>query len=124
MKVTAKVIKIGPEALSKTDPMVILFDEKATESLEQVAVIQHFEQPKAEQSLALKVSDQIRINDIPYTIQQVGALVATNLTSIGHVTLIFRAPTSEDKMQSAIYLTNEKTPMPTFDLNTTITYQF
>lgn len=124
MEIKAKIIKIGTEALSALDPMVILFDETATAALEKVAVIQQFDSKTAEASLDLKTGDQIVIGAIPFDIHQVGTLVQTNLTSIGHVTLIFKEPTVEDKMQSAIYLTNPKHAKPDFKSNEVITYRF
>ncbi|MFD1672475.1 PTS glucitol/sorbitol transporter subunit IIA [Agrilactobacillus yilanensis] len=124
MEVKAKIIKIGPNAISKKDPMVILFDETATDTLEEVAVIQQFLDKSEEAQVKLAVGDEIQIGASNFTIQKVGALVQSNLTSIGHATLIFKTPEAADQMQSAIYLTNSAQEVPTFDLNTVITYRF
>lgn len=124
MEIKSKIIKIGPDALTAEDPMVILFDETATAALEKVAVIQRFAHKSEEALLDLKVANQIQVGPTTFDIHKIGALVQTNLTSIGHVTLIFREPTAEDQMQSAIYLTNADHIKPEFKLNECITYRF
>ena len=40
------VIQIGKDAIDKDDPVVILFGETATEALQNVSVIQRFEQTR------------------------------------------------------------------------------
>lgn len=120
MEIQAKVTAIGAQALTTADPMVILFDASASESIKKVAVIQQFADVKAKAQLDLHRGDQIVIGQQAYQIKKVGQLVNENLRTIGHVTLIFSKQDTND-LQSAVLLTPEVKPQ--FSIGTTITYQ-
>ncbi|MCH4172538.1 MAG: PTS glucitol/sorbitol transporter subunit IIA [Lactobacillus sp.] len=124
MQVQAQITKIGNNAISAKDPMVILFGEQATDVLENVSVIQKFESKSAQRALDLKVGATIQIDDLTFNVLQVGELVKPNLTTIGHVTLIFKQPTKDDQMQNAVYLRNASQQLPIFKVGGKITYTF
>nr|WP_252895174.1 PTS glucitol/sorbitol transporter subunit IIA [Liquorilactobacillus satsumensis] len=44
----AKVVEIGPEAVSKDDDLLILFDETASTQLRRVSIVQRFAKSKDE----------------------------------------------------------------------------
>jgi PTS system glucitol/sorbitol-specific IIA component len=84
----AKIVEIGPEAISADDPLLILFDETASVQLRHVSVVQRFISPN-EQRFSLKVGGQVKIDDQVYKVEHVGSLVADNMEMIGHATLFF-----------------------------------
>ena len=85
MTVTATVQSIGDNAIDPKEPILVLFDETATAPLQQIAVVQQFEQPVTQ--LSLVVGSTITIDQQTYTVEYAGGLVEANLTSIGHATL-------------------------------------
>lgn len=120
MEIQAKVTAIGAQALTSADPMVILFDASASESIKNVAVIQQFADVNAQAQMNLHVGDQIVIGQQSYQIKKIGQLVNENLRTIGHVSLIFSDQDTND-LQSAVLLAPETKPQ--FSVGTTITYQ-
>lgn len=124
MEVQAKIIKIGANALAENDPLVILFDPQVTATLADVAVIQAFASKSDQGQLNLQAGSTIVIDSRDFQVHQVGQLVQPNLTTIGHVTLIFKVPGPDDKMQSAIYLTSTSPEKPAFHVGDVITYRF
>lgn len=118
MAITATVKSIGAQAVSAKEPILVLFDETATESLQQIAVIQQFDQPIT--SLSLSTGSHLKIDDQVFTVAFAGGLVAANLTSIGHATLYF-APVPAKPMENGVYLT--PTSLPTIKVGSVITYE-
>ncbi|QEA49293.1 PTS glucitol/sorbitol transporter subunit IIA [Latilactobacillus curvatus] len=126
MNTQAEVISIGNDAIDDQEPMVILFDEHATTAIQNVALIQHFMDEAAKKQLTLTTDSAVIINQQPYTITYVGALVNPNLNSIGHVALVFGHAPQEDQLQSGLYLTPAAAGVPAvpeFKVGTQITYQ-
>ena len=118
MTITATVQSIGANAIDSKEPILVLFDETATAPLQQIAVIQKFEQPIA--SLSLVAGSTITIDRQTYTVAFAGGLVEANLTSIGHATLYFK-PVPAKLMENGIYLTPNQ--LPTIKVGSVITYQ-
>ncbi|MDQ7937647.1 PTS glucitol/sorbitol transporter subunit IIA [Lactiplantibacillus sp. WILCCON 0030] len=118
MTTTATVKAIGPQAVSPDEPILILFDETATASLQQIAVIQQFNAPLT--SLSLHVGSTLKIDDQAYTMAYVGPLVGANLATIGHATLYFTAVPAKP-LANGIYLT--PTNLPTIKVGSVITYE-
>lgn len=126
MNTQAEIIAIGNDAVDAQEPMVILFDEHATAAIQDVALIQRFMDETAKKQLTLTTDSVVMINQQPYTITYVGALVNSNLNSIGHVALIFGPAPQEDRLQSGLYLTPAVAGVPVFPefkVGTQITYQ-
>lgn len=117
---TATITAIGDNALSTTDPMVILFDASATTALRDVAVIQAFTSPTAQSQLTLQAGDQLVIDQSTFTISKVGALANDNLRSIGHVTLLFAGEEPTPDLANAIVLDG---PKPTITVGSQLSYQ-
>lgn len=82
----AKVVEIGPEAISKDDPLIILFDETASVQLRRVSVVQHFLDLNSEER-KLKNLEKISIDNQIYEVKHIGELVQSNMEMIGHATL-------------------------------------
>lgn len=108
---------IGKNAIHPKDPLIILFDESATEALKNVSVIQKFE----EQTLReIKVGDVLSFDEQEYTITQVGPLANDNLQAMGHVTVVFKEVGENDEMANALYV--EPFILPKIKEGTVITY--
>ncbi|MGC6768897.1 PTS glucitol/sorbitol transporter subunit IIA [Enterococcus sp. LJL128] len=101
------VTAIGDHALDGKEPMIILFGEGATENLREYSVIQKFEE---QQELAIKKGNQLKIDELVYTVEHVGSFANANLNSISHVTLIFDSVPAEDAVVNGIYLSPNKFP--------------
>ncbi|MFD1465149.1 PTS glucitol/sorbitol transporter subunit IIA [Lapidilactobacillus mulanensis] len=119
MEIKSTVTAIGPKALSDEDPMVILFDESASEALRQVAIIQQFGDPAHQEKLHVQSGDQLSIDGQHFKIHEVGSLVNENLRTIGHVTLIFSDKGPSD-LQNALYFAEGT--KPEFHVGTQIIY--
>lgn len=104
-------------AIDPKEPILVFFDETATESIQQIAVLQKFDAPM--HTLSLEEGSQIKIDDQTYTVAFAGGLVAANLTSIGHATLYFSA-VPQKPMENGIYLT--PTTLPEIHVGSVITY--
>ncbi|MHC5229938.1 PTS glucitol/sorbitol transporter subunit IIA [Enterococcus sp. LJL99] len=113
----AIVTEVGQHALDGKEPLIILFGENATEALKEYSVIQKFE---AEETLAIKENDQLRIGEKEYTISHVGSFANSNLSSISHVTLVFSEVPKEDPIANGLYLS--PFDLPTVEEGTTIEY--
>ncbi|KRM90367.1 PTS glucitol/sorbitol transporter subunit IIA [Liquorilactobacillus cacaonum] len=104
----AKVVEIGPEAISKDDPLIILFDETASVQLRRVSVVQHFLDLNSEER-KLKNLEKISIDNQIYEVKHIGELVQSNMEMIGHATLFFE-PVPEEPQHSGIYVKPYKLP--------------
>lgn len=121
VEIKATITAIGPEAISPTDPLVILFDEDATVALKRIALLQEFESEEAMSQLALTTGDQILIGEQAYHVQYVGEVANDNLQTIGHATLLFTPVPENDRLGNGVYLTPYV--KPDFKVGTQITYQ-
>lgn len=119
-EIKSTITAVGPQALEDQDPMVILFDETASETLRQVAVIQQFDDETAQQQLELHAGDELVIDDQHLPIDAVGSLVNENLQTIGHVTLVFSDAGPAD-LHNAIYFRGQ--PKPNFRVGTQLIYR-
>lgn len=120
MEIVSTITAIGDAALTPEDPLVILFGDDATESLRDVAVIQHFQDESAQAQLMLHAGDQLQIDDQTYQIARVGVLANRNLQTIGHVSLFF-TPIPEQPLENALYLT--PTTKPNISVGSKFTYR-
>lgn len=116
------VIQIGKDAIDKDDPVIILFDETATEALQKVSVIQRFEETdqQEEQWTDLRRGDAVLFDEQEYTVAFIGSSVHENLRSLGHTTFIFKNE-GETPLDTSIYLAPYK--LPAVMDGTTITYK-
>ena len=114
----SKVVQIGEKAIDSKELMIILFDESATEPLQEVSVIHRFVEPQ--DWFELTDGDRILFNDQEYRISYIGSHVLKNLQSIGHTTMIFKN-WEEERLETSIYLTPYI--LPTITDGTTITYK-
>ncbi|SEK44141.1 PTS system, glucitol/sorbitol-specific IIA component [Carnobacterium iners] len=102
------VISIGEQAISKKDPIIILFGEQATEDLRSVSIIQSFKEDR--DKVELTIGQSVFFDNQEYIILEVGSLANENLNTIGHVTLDFSEVPSEDRLASGLYLKPFKVP--------------
>lgn len=119
MQTTATITAIGATALASDDPLVILFDESATDALRDVAVIQRFDDAQAQAALTVQAGDQLKIDSQSYRILRVGSLANSNLQHIGHVSLYFRE-LPDTPMENALYL--EPYQKPSVQVGSVLTY--
>lgn len=116
--ITAKIEEIGKDAISKKEPIIILFNQSATDDLRQVSVIQSFEDDK--KVVSPKTGDEMIIDEQTYKIDFAGELVSSNFESVGHATLFFME-VPEHPQPNGIYLTPHV--LPAFKVGSTITYK-
>ncbi len=108
MMLESQVMSIGSEAISADDPLLILFDETASDQLRKVSVIQRFSGLLPE-NYDIAVGNKIKFDDQEYTVKYVGELVKSNILMIGHATLNFK-DVPENPQQNAIYLEPYRLP--------------
>ena len=126
MKIQAEIVAVGKDAINIDEPMVILFNEQATMALKEVALIQKITSPAAEATFALTTASHLQIDQRDYQVQYVGALANENLTSIGHVALIFDQVPATNQLQGGVYLKavdGQQPAIPMFKVGTRIIYQ-
>jgi len=114
----SKVIQIGEKAIDIKEPMIILFDDSATEPLQQVSVIHRFIEPQ--EWFELAGGDRVLFDEQEYRISYIGNHVLRNLQSIGHTTMIFKN-WDEERLETSIYLTPHI--LPTITDGTIISYR-
>ncbi len=102
----AVIKEVGPAALQKGDPFLILFEKDAAPMLRQVAVLQQFTDRTP---VTLQAGQQIKIGDQEYTITFVGPVVNENLATIGHTVLVFDDVPAEPR-HNGVYLTPKQVP--------------
>lgn len=112
------VTSIGKYAISKNDPIIILFGEQATEDLRSVSIIQSFKEKQ--NNVELKPGQSVFFDDQEYTILEVGSLANENLNTIGHVTLDFSEVPREDRLANGLYL--KPFNLPKVEIGSTIHY--
>lgn len=66
MKCNSTITAIGSEVLDPNDNIVILFDNKATDKLRDVAVLQKFDQATPVEKFVFKKDDSITIDGTTY----------------------------------------------------------
>jgi len=114
----ATISEIGTSAINSEEPMLILFDQSATSALRDYTIIQEF---STKENFSLNQGDQISFDQQEYTIEHVGPLANENLTTVGHVTLVFEEPPAGDRIVNGIYLSPYQ--LPEITVGTTIDYK-
>ncbi|MEI2802143.1 MAG: PTS glucitol/sorbitol transporter subunit IIA [Trichococcus flocculiformis] len=99
-------LSLEPQGLQNSvtdfqEPMIILFDDSATEPLQQVSVIHRFIEPQ--EWFEPADGDRILFDEQEYRISYIGNHVLRNLQSIGHTTMIFKN-WDEERLETSIYL--------------------
>ncbi|MCO6543241.1 MAG: hypothetical protein J6584_04690 [Lactobacillus sp.] len=117
MEITAEVTFIGNQAVDEQTNFLLLFDESASEDLQQVAIIQHF--LTSRNQFKLDKHAQLIIDQTLYPINFVGDLVNSQLSTIGHAVLAFDKCPAEP-LPNSIYLDG---PLPKLHLGSKIVYQ-
>ena len=102
MKWNSTITAIGSEALDPNDNIVILFDNKATDKLRDVAVLQKFDEATPVEKFVFKKDDSITIDGTTYLALYVGPMVQMNMQAIGHATLVFTNEVPKKPMTNAI----------------------
>ncbi len=124
MKWNSTITAIGSEALDPEDNIVILFDNKATDKLRDVAALQEFDPATPVEKFVFKKDDSITIDGTTYLALYVGPMVQMNMRAIGHATLVFTNEVPKRPMTNAIYLEKDsKEKMPEFKVGDWITYE-
>lgn len=104
----SKIIRIGKDAVSEKEPILVLFGENASTAIEDVSVLQSFNEKPAD--FRLKNGDEIVIGEQIYTIEHIGKNVNHNLQSLGHITLIFQAFNPERFLETSVYVSPYQLP--------------
>ncbi len=114
----ATIKEIGEQAVSEQEPILILFDQTATSTLRNYSVIQEI---TSKETFSLKKEDVISFDQQEYTIEHVGPMANENLSTVGHVTLIFDHYSVENSIANGIYLTPHQ--LPEINIGTQIEYK-
>ncbi len=114
----ATIKEIGAKAVSDQEPILILFDQTATSALRNYSVIQEINSKEAFQ---LKKDGTISFDQQEYTIEHVGTMANENLSSVGHVTLIFDRYVEDSGIANGIYLAPYH--LPKIHIGTKINYK-
>ncbi|MBO1300825.1 MULTISPECIES: PTS glucitol/sorbitol transporter subunit IIA [unclassified Enterococcus] len=114
----ATITEIGTSAINPEESMLILFDQSATSALRDYTIIQEF---STKENFSLETNDWISFDHQEYTIEHVGPLANENLTTVGHVTLVFEEPPKGDKIVNGIYLSPYQ--LPEINVGTIINYK-
>lgn len=124
MKWISTIKKIGKKAIDTRDSMVILFGEGANHELEDVSVIQKFDDQTPIKGFVFKRGDTITIDGQTYVANYVGPLVESNMKALGHATLFFNRPVSKAPLANAIYFDpDEAQELPAFKVDDDIVYE-
>lgn len=115
--ITSTVTYVGESAINEKEPILVLFNESATENLKQISIIQQVE---PDITFNLTNGDRIDIDGTPYSIQYVGNLANSNLNHLGHTVLLFAEVPENDIIENALYLSPHS--LPTIKNNSIITY--
>ena len=89
MKWISTIKAIGPNAISEKDRVVILFGQTAKDELQDVSVIQAFDDEQAAKEVVLKKGDTVTIDGTTFLINYVGPMAVSNLRTLHHASLFF-----------------------------------
>ena len=103
MKWISTIKKIGKKAVDSKDGMVILFGEGANKELEDVSVIQKFDESTPVSGFVFKKGDTITVDGQTYVANYVGPMVESNMKALGHATLFFNRLVSKAPLANAVY---------------------
>ena len=124
MKWISTIKKIGKKAVDSKDGMVILFGEGANKELEDVSVIQKFDESTPVSGFVFKKGDTITVDRQTYVANYVGPMVESNMKALGHATLFFNRPVSKAPLANAVYFDPDVAqPMPNFKVDDDIVYE-
>ena len=124
MKWISTIKKIGKKAVDNKDGMVILFGEGANKELEDVSVIQKFDESTPVSGFVFKKGDTITVDGQTYVANYVGPMVESNMKVLGHATLFFNRPVSKAPLANAVYFDPDVVqPMPNFKVDDDIVYE-
>lgn len=123
MKWTATIKKIGSEALTTEDNMIILFGENVATELFDVSVIQKFSTATPSEDFIFQKGDKITIDNQTYVADYVGTMVENNMRTLEQVTLCFDKKSDDNPLANAIHFTfANNQSMPKFKVNESIEY--
>ena len=124
MKWISTIKKIGKKAVDNKDGMVILFSEGANKELEDVSVIQKFDESTPVSGFVFKKGDTITVDGQTYVANYVGPMVESNMKALGHATLFFNRKVPKAPLTNAIYFDpDESQALPQFKLDDDIVYE-
>lgn len=124
MKWISTIKKIGKKAIDNKDGMVILFGEGANKDLEDVSVIQKFNDETPVNGFVFKKGDTITVDGQTYVANYVGPMVESNMKALGHATLFFNRPIPKAPLANAVYFDpDDAQPLPTFKVDDDIVYE-
>ena len=113
----AKITAIGAKAINHEEPLLIFFNDSATQLLKEYAIIQEFTQSEF---VELDREDNIYFWDQEYTITSVGSKVLKELEELGHVSFFFGTPPKEELINA---ITLKEAQLPQLSVGMTITYK-
>ncbi len=113
----SKVISIGKEAINQEEPLLILFDETATDELKKFSVIQQFNENKKRK---INAGDSIYFDEQEYKVTFVGPVANQHLEEMGHVSVVFKKYSEENQLANALYV--EPFELPDVKEGTVIRY--
>lgn len=124
MKWTSTIIKIGRQAIEPKGNMVILFGENVAADLVDVSIIQKFDPQTPFINFVLKKNDTITIDGQTYVADYVGAMVASDMRALGHITLFFNKQMPKSLLANAVYfILDEGQTLPEFKVGDDIIYE-
>ena len=124
MKWNSTITKIGQQAIEADGKMVILFSDNVTADLDDVSVIQKFDDTTPVSQFVFKKGDTITIDGQTYVADYVGAMVESNMKTLGHITIFFDQKKPKNPMANAVYLTfANKQTFPEFNVGDEIIYE-
>lgn len=124
MKWISTIEKIGKKAVDAKDGMVILFGEGANKDLEDVSVIQKFDEKTPVSGFVFKKGDTITVDGQTYIANYVGPMVESNMKALGHATLFFNRKLPKAPLANAVYFDPDASQaLPTFKVDDDIVFE-
>ena len=101
-----------------------MFGQTAKDELQDVSVIQAFDDEQAAQAVVLKKGDTVTIDGTTFSINYVGPMAVSNLRALQHASLFFTDKVPKKPMSNALYLDlPEDQEMPKFRVDDEIVYE-
>lgn len=112
------ILRIGKDAVSPDEPILVFFGENATEAIRDVSILQRFE--KEISSFVFHIGDEIHFGNQIYKVSYVGENVGANLVTLGHVTFVFDEFDPNHFLETSVYLTPHR--LPVLEIGMTVEY--
>lgn len=103
-----KITQIGEKAIASNEPILVLFNNSATDELKKIALI-HEDLDEAK-SFNVKDGDKVLFDNKEYLVEKAGEMVNQSLELLGHTTLVFHEPTEKYELPNSLYLSPAELP--------------